>query len=212
LHYRIPQKALKGITNIENIAYPIYEKEYDIRNYTFTYDRINIVMLGDSITAMAEWNKLLGRSDIANRGVGGDRTDGFIKRLDDVYALKPELCFIMGGTNDIGQGVPVEKILENMETIVMRLRERKIDVILQSTLYVSEGYNGWQERNKKIEELNSGLMGLAEKNKVIYLDINKRLTPEGVLEKKYTLEGLHLIKNGYNEWKDIIIPIIKENM
>jgi lysophospholipase L1-like esterase len=77
-----------------------------------------IVMLGDSITAGVEWNELLGIPNIANRGIGSDTTEGFYNRLENIYKIKPKICFIMGGINDIGYGIPVETILQNIEMIM----------------------------------------------------------------------------------------------
>ena len=38
----------------------------------------DIVMLGDSMTEFAEWNELLGRNDVVNRGIRGDITEGML--------------------------------------------------------------------------------------------------------------------------------------
>ena len=60
-------------------------------------------MLGNSLTNRISWNELLVRDDIANRGIGSDITAGFINRINFVFNVKPKICFIEGGVNDLGQ-------------------------------------------------------------------------------------------------------------
>jgi lysophospholipase L1-like esterase len=95
-------------------------------------------MLGDSITEGVAWNELLGISGIANRGIGGDTTEGIIGRLPNIYELNPEMCFIMAGINDIRKNIPVEIIIKNTDQIIGDLENHGIEVIIQSTLYVSD--------------------------------------------------------------------------
>src|SRR5690348_11177372 len=66
--------------------------------------KINIVMLGDSLTYFVNWNELLGRMDVANRGLTYQTSSGILELADSVVSLKPKLCFIMIGINDLRQG------------------------------------------------------------------------------------------------------------
>src|SRR5689334_16034900 len=78
---------------------------------------IKIVTLGDSITKGAragvkaeetfaalletELKKQGVKAEVANVGIGGERTDGALARLEkDVLARKPRVVTIMYGTND----------------------------------------------------------------------------------------------------------------
>jgi lysophospholipase L1-like esterase len=188
--------------------------KYDVRNSLFAVyqtKECGIVMLGDSITAGVEWNELFGISDIINRGIGSDTTEGFYNRLRDIYAIKPKMCFIMGGINDIGFGISVEKILNNMKRVVEGLKENQINPIVQSTLYIAKGQPNWIKVNKAVDELNNGLKNMCEANGLIFIDINKVLSINGYLKGEYTYDGVHLYGIGYEEWKNLIMPIIIEN-
>jgi hypothetical protein len=44
----------------------------------------DIIFLGNSITAGAEWNELLQNEHARNRGISGDITFGVLERLDEV--------------------------------------------------------------------------------------------------------------------------------
>jgi lysophospholipase L1-like esterase len=212
-HYNVPQKILAKLGIIENSNIIAYS-QYDIRNALFSeyYNKeYRIVMLGDSITQGVEWNELLGITQIANRGIGSDTTEGFIKRLSDIYKLQPEICFIMGGINDLGRGISVKIILQNMEKIIDELERNKIKPIIQSTLYVSKGHKGWEKTNTDVDGLNNGLKNICMENGLTFIDVNKILSADGALINEYTYDGVHLFGIGYKKWGELIIPIIKDN-
>jgi lysophospholipase L1-like esterase len=165
-------------------------------------------MLGDSITERVAWNELMGINGIANRGIEGDRTEGFLNRAEEIYEMQPELCFIMGGINDILHGISVEGITENYKEIIAELNIRGIKVIVQSTLYVSREWSEWKKINKTVDELNSRLKEICAENNLVYIDVNKALTSDGALDKEYTYDGLHLWASGYRKWKELIMPVM----
>ena len=172
---------------------------------------IRIVMLGDSITARADWSELLSRWDVANRGVGGDTTKGFINRLSDIYELSPEICFIMVGINDLQIGLSVSKIFMNYTEILKKLKSKGITPIIQSTLYVSETEPNWSLINNKVDDLNKMLKEYALKEGMMFLDVNSELSRGGVLDSIYTYDGVHLSCNGYIKWRDLILSTLIKN-
>jgi len=205
----VPQKLfLRGLGIFKNKK--IYSS-YDIRTSLFSEynNEYRVVMLGDSITVGVEWNELLEISSIANRGIGSDTTDGFYNRMETIYQVNPEICFIMGGINDIGKGVPVDKILINIKKIIEGLKENNIRPIIQSTLYVSEDVSDWKKINKSVDELNNGLENICIENDITFIDINIILSEAGKLKNEYTYDGVHLLGIGYREWGRLIKPIIE---
>ena len=74
----------------------------------------DVVMLGNSLTYNANWNELLGRKNIANRGINSDITAGYLHRLSYVYRLRPKLCFIEGGVNDVYAGYSASDIFRQL--------------------------------------------------------------------------------------------------
>jgi lysophospholipase L1-like esterase len=160
-----------------------------------------IVMLGDSITAWVDWTSLLNRTNVWNQGVAGDRTGDVLKRMEKVYRIKPKYCFLMIGINDILNGLPVEAAFGNYRKIVDDLTTRGIIPVIQSTLYLAES----DGRNDLVESLNRKLKNLAEERKILFLDLNRRLAPQGQLLRVYTYDGLHLNTTGYMAWRDELI-------
>lgn len=173
---------------------------------TYASEKAKIVMLGDSITYGVEWNELLGRRDIANRGISSDVTEGFVHRLSDVYLLEPEQCFIMGGINDIRKvGLPVETIFEHYVTLIESLQHHRIEPIIQSTLYISDEIYNFKEINLRVHELNTLLREYASENNITFIQVNKALSPEGYLNPSHTYDGVHLESSGYKVWKQLIL-------
>lgn len=166
-----------------------------------------IVMLGDSITAWGNWTSLLNRPQVSNQGVAGDRTDDVLARMEAVYRVKPNYCFVMVGINDILSGWSVETTFDNYRKIIEGLMNQTITPIIQSTLYVA----GPDLRNKAVEALNTKLKYLAGGHRILYLDLNRRLAPDRHLLPAFTSDSLHLNRAGYRVWRDelITLPFLK---
>lgn len=215
-HYQMPQKVLGKIgTSILKTSSPDYKYtenyNYNARRSLFRIykpNKINIVMLGNSITYGVDWNELLTRTDIANRGIRSDVTEGFINRLEDIYSLKPIFCFIMGGINDFRKGLATDDIFKNYTIIIKNLKERNIIPVIQSTIYLSNKRRNWKSTNHKVDELNSLLKDYAKKEGIIFIDVNNELSEEEYLNSVFTYDGVHLLGNGYAKWRDLMLPII----
>ncbi|MCH8325319.1 MAG: GDSL family lipase, partial [Bacteroidetes bacterium] len=116
---------------LKNSSYLIQTELYNV----YRMRRAKIVMLGNSITQGVNWNELINRKDVIERGISGDLTSGFLHRLQYIYNLKPRICFIMGGINDIFYGRQVNEVFKNITKIIDSLKSHKIKIVLQSTLF-----------------------------------------------------------------------------
>lgn len=154
------------------------------------------MMLGDSITDGGLWNELLNRDDVVNRGISGDVTLGVLNRMDSVQS-SVEKAFIMIGINDINREIPMDTIFSNYIEIIKQLQNKNITPIVQSTLYM--GISRVQN-NKKVTKLNNLLIEYCKENKIEFIDLNKILSPNNLLDKNFTNDDLHLNGNGYLLW------------
>ena len=154
-----------------------------------------IVMLGDSITARAEWHELFPDCQILNRGVPRDTTQGALARIDHVTALEPMAVFVMLGVNDFHRGSNVGTVYANYKKLIQGLDSTK--VFVQSTLAVGSQY---KHRRKQIQLLNQRLAKYCELSSVEFIDLNQHLAPQGDLEARFTLDGVHLNGEGYRVW------------
>ncbi|MGE5354572.1 MAG: GDSL-type esterase/lipase family protein [Acidobacteriota bacterium] len=171
-------------------------------------EHAEIVMLGNSLTHGVNWNELLGRTDIAERGIPGDGIRDYLNRMQYVYKLKPKICFIMGGINDLYTGYPPELIFANYIKIVEALKENGIIPVIQSPLYVSSKYMLASKKNQEITSLNNLLKTYAEKKGILFVDLNSRMSRGGYLRSELTFDGIHLNAEGYIIWRDEITPVI----
>lgn len=187
-----------------------YKRQLDLYEI-YSKKQCNYVMLGNSITQYVNWNELLNRTDIINRGIGMDVTAGFKDRLNHVTDLNPKYCFIMGGINDILFNIKVDEILANYEDIILALKAENIIPIIQSTLFVSDSYENANSINNKVNNLNSKLIQLSQSHDAKYLDLNHILSSNNKLKESYTTDGIHLNGKGYLEWKKILAIEMKNH-
>ncbi|MFO1470697.1 MAG: GDSL-type esterase/lipase family protein [Turneriella sp.] len=114
---------------------------------TMDWTKLKIVALGDSIT----WGYPNGRSwtnlvsietgiQIVNRGVSGETLEEMYYRLEnDVIREKPEICIIMGGTNDVFFGNTPEEMMNMIEQMAGELKRRKITPVIGLPIPLTRG-------------------------------------------------------------------------
>ena len=166
-----------------------------------------IVMYGDSLTEHGKWNYLLSRADIKNSGFGGHTTSHLLVMLDQrVLVYKPKICFLLGGINDINFGIPLPRTLKNMNSIIDKLQERNISVVLQSVLYTTDPNNSIE-----IEAMNDSLMVMAKQQKISFININPEISKNKLLIASFSKDGLHLTKAAYPHWAGLIKGYLAAN-
>lgn len=164
-----------------------------------------IVMLGDSITEQGNWNELLNRNNILNRGISGDTTTGVLQRME-YLGSEPKICFLMIGINDLASQETIENIFNNYLKIVTILQSKNITPIIQSTLLTN---NQPDIDNEKVNLLNKKIKEFCKTKNINFIDLNKKLAPNGVLLKEYTTDGIHLNTQAYVVWKNELSTYIK---
>lgn len=182
----------------------------------------DIVMLGNSLTAGAVWNELLGRTNVVGRGIPGDIIQGYNARINDVLKLKPKIVFILGGLNDIYNWTPVEEIFSEYLKIIRKFQSNGIIPVIQSTTYAgkdwAKSWGGTPEvnagRNKEVDQLNKLLSEYAAKNNIDYIDINSKMAAkDNFLRPELTWDGIHLNAEGYRIWaREVERVLIKYKM
>jgi lysophospholipase L1-like esterase len=170
----------------------------------------DIIFLGNSITAGVDWTELLQRTDVRNRGISGDISFGVLERLNEVTEGKPAKLFILIGINDISRNIPDSFIVANYKKIIQRIKKEspKTKIYFQTLLPVNNEFTQFKNHyNKDVHILfvNEELKKLAAAEKVTLIDLYPHfLDTEKKLDKKYTIDGLHLNAAGYRVWADIL--------
>ena len=171
-----------------------------------------IIFLGNSITDNCEWAELFGNPNIKNRGIGGDDTDGVLERLDEVTSSKPSKIFIMIGTNDLAYGKSAEHVIGNTGLILDRIAgsSPSTKVYVQSVLPVDDAVH-YTRPNSEIIKINGELKKMTAERGLVYIDLHSAFVDEnGILNKRYSLDGLHLNGEGYELWKKLILDYVNE--
>lgn len=164
------------------------------------------VFFGDSLTDFFPVQDFFPNRIIYNRGIAGDTTKDLLERLDNVVKIQPKKIIIQIGTNDLGKGVKIEKIIKNIEKIYQTLQKEVPNIeIIALSLYPVSHHKMWLSpviagirSRKKILKTNTLLQALCMKLNIPFVQLYSQLADaKGRLNREYTLEGLHISGRGY---------------
>jgi lysophospholipase L1-like esterase len=168
------------------------------------------IFLGDSLTEGGNWRNLLKDSSIINRGIAGDVTFGVLNRIDDIIKRRPARLFLLIGTNDLGKGIPDEVIMENVFSIVVRIRKASPDtkIFVQSILPTNSLFKNFplhHAKNDHVVTLNREFLKYAARLGFTYVDLYSGfLDKENHLGAGYSTNGVNLNQAGYRHWVEIL--------
>jgi len=182
--------------------------------------RVDLIFIGDSITQGWEgagknvWAEFYGHRNAVNLGIGGDRTQHVLWRLDhgNIDGISPKLAVLMIGTNNSGSNTP-EQIAEGVKAIVEKLRAKLPTTKILVLAIFPRGETKDDPRRKVNEAANALIQKLADNEWVFYLDIGpKFLAPDGTLSREVMPDLLHLNEKSYRTWAEAIEPMVKRLM
>ncbi len=181
--------------------------------------QVDLVFLGDSITqgwegnGKAVWQRYFAHRKALNLGIGGDRTQHVLWRLENgnLDGIKPKVIVLMIGTNNSNRDdhTPAE-ILEGVTAIVERLRAKlpETRILLLAIFPRGETFN---DQRGKILQVNQALAKLDDNRSVFYLDFGHRfIEKDGSISKRIMPDFLHLSEQGYRIWAESIEPKLAE--
>jgi beta-glucosidase len=179
-----------------------------------------LLFIGDSITqgweaqgARDVWQKYYGNRKAVNIGIGGDRTQHVLYRLQNgnLEGVKPKAAVVMIGTNNSnGEDNTVTQIADGVKAIVKELRTRdpQIKILLLGIFPRGENPNPQRGKNAQVNEI---IQKLDDGKNVFYLDIGHRfLEEDGTLSATIMPDYLHLTPKGYEIWAEAIEPKLAE--
>ena len=116
--------------------------------------------------------------------------------------------YLMIGINEMGTGT-VESFLEKYQEVVNHLRELQPDAViyLQAIMKVTaeRSAQGDYITNEGIAARNEGIAGIADNEKIFFLDVNPLVCDEtGGMVPDYTFDGVHLKAKYIQIWKDFL--------
>lgn len=191
-----------------------------------------LVFLGDSITqgwegkGKATWEKFYSTRKAANFGIGGDRTEHVLWRLDhgNFDGLTPNVIVLMIGTNNTGHvgreqkelngaiyACSAEQTAEGVAAILTKLKTKAPQAKILLLGIFPRGEPPADAMRQQNEKTNALIAKLADGKQVQFLDIGKTfLQPDGTLTREIMPDLLHLSEKGYDMWAAAIEPKLKE--
>lgn len=201
--------------------------------------KVRIVALGDSITRgvragvkaeetfaallQGELQKQKVAAEVVNVGIGGERTDQALKRLDkEVLARKPRIVVIMYGTNDSyvdkGQKEPrlsVAQYRANLKDLVEKVRKGGAEVVLMTPpRWGEKAKNGAGENpNVRLEQYVETCRAVAKEMKAPLVDHFthwSKAASGGKDVAEWTTDDCHPNPAGHREIAGLLLPPVRE--
>jgi lysophospholipase L1-like esterase len=214
------------------VLHPGTEKRHESFNEIAKKGDTELVFLGDSIThgwegkGRAIWEQTWAPLKAANFGIGGDRTEHVLWRIDhgNFDGIKPKEIVLMIGTNNTGhQGRPQKELdgavyqcnaqqtAEGIKAILSRLQQKCPQAKILLLAIFPRGANKDDKFRQQNEATNAIIKGFADDKMVFFMDVGEKfLEPDGTLPKSVMPDLLHPNEKGYQIWSDAIETKVKE--
>lgn len=179
---------------------------------------VDVIFIGDSITHGWEsggkeiWAKYYAPRNAVNLGIGGDRTQHVLWRLENgnIDGISPKLAVLMIGTNNANDNTP-EEIAEGVKAIVEKLRSELPETKILLLAIFPRGENDEDPLRQTNMKANELIAELDDGEMVKYVSINdKFLTEDRVLPRDIMPDLLHPNAKGYKIWAEAIEPHVAE--
>ena len=179
----------------------------------------SVLLIGDSlVNGLARyhrvWSKYFKPLRALNFGVGGDRTQHVLWRIENgEIPLNLQVAFVHCGTNNLDRDNP-DEIRDGIASIVYTIQERKPNAnFIVSGLLPRDQETSF--RRDKIKLVNQKLRKWCQSGKVRnvhYLKPDKDWTePDGrLVERYYFTDFLHLVEEGYDKFAKSIYEAIEK--
>lgn len=198
---------------------PKWLQRHEEINADVSRDNVNLLWIGDSIVenwqdrGKSTWDQYYGHRGAANLGIGGDRTEHLLWRLDhgNIDGVSPKLAIVMMGQNNGGTNT-AEEIAEGVTAIVTKLRTQlpETKILLLGIFFRGEKPN---EEQKRLTQTNEIISKLADDKIIFYMNINKIfLRPDGTIPADLMPDFEHPSARGHKLWAETIEPKVSALM
>jgi lysophospholipase L1-like esterase len=174
-----------------------------------------IVCIGSS--SMRLWQATI-KEDLAPltiipRGFGGSTMNDALNFADRiVLPYKPRAIVLYEGDNDISQGIAIETLTNTFRAFVTKVHAASPDcrIYFLSIKPSISRWNIWPEMKKANSLINAEC---AKDKRLTFVDVaSSMLDAEGKpLKHLFKSDNLHMTKDGYVIWRDVLKPILLKN-
>lgn len=192
-----------------------WEKYHAEDTVVAEYEQVDVLFVGDSITAGWDWQiwqKNFTPLKAANFGIGGDNTGNVLWRLQHgaVGNLQPKLIVLLIGVNNIGglQESP-EQAGDGVTRVVQQLQLAwPNSKILLNAVFPFE-QNPKSPNRAKVKQLNKIISKLGNNKTIFFKDYGPLLlNKDGSISSEIMQDFLHPTSKGYQVWADAMTPDI----
>ncbi len=175
--------------------------------------KFDLCLLGDSITQMWPadmFGKHFGKFHAVNFGIGGDRAENVLWRLEngELAGTSPKVIVLSIGTNNQDTNT-AEEVAVGITAVVRSLRTK----CPQSRILLLGIFPSPDTPAEKTNAINAIVAKLEDGKMIRYQDIgSKFLDKEGKLQDGVLGDGVQLTRKGYEIWAEAMNPILAEMM
>lgn len=183
------------------------------------------VFLGDSITEGYGvnhgecWVDYM-PGDTVNHGISGDTTGGMYRRFaPHVLREKPARVVIMGGVNDLSEGLPLQLVQDNLAGMYRMARQHGIESVTAVCVrpdYDELLYNEWADYYpamrslpQRFAQLADWIRDISDRERLLCLDFAREF-PKRITDDygRYFMDGLHPNARGHRIMADIALETL----
>ncbi len=182
---------------------------------------VDLLFLGDSITdgwrkkGSNVWHKYYAPRHAANFGIGGDRTQHLLWRIQhgELDGINPKVAVLMIGTNNSKEDQP-GPVADAIKLIVREIRTRcPATKVLLLAVFPRNTRRDTPEQLATNAQVNEIIATLDDGKNVRFLDINKVfLGPDGKVPAEIMPDFLHPNEYGYQLWAKAMEPTLAKMM
>jgi len=175
--------------------------------------KFDLCFLGDSITdgwPGDMFGKYFGKFNAVNFGIGGDRTENVLWRLEngELKGTSPKVIVLLIGTNNSGMNT-AEEMAVGITAVVKALRTG----CPQSRILLLGVFPKRDMPLEKTKAVNAIVAKLDDKKMIRYLDVGaKFLDKDGNIQEGVLSDVVHLTGKGYEIWAEAMSPLLAEMM
>ena len=175
-----------------------------------------IVAMGDSLTAglgvtpnesyPALLEKLLAERGlnyrVVNAGISGETSSGAKARIDWVLKLNPDIVILETGANDGLRGIDPKLVEENIEQIIVKLKEEEVTVVLTGMMMLTNLGKTY------VTAFNELYPRLASRHELIFMPFF--LKDVAAEPTKNQADGIHPNPYGYEIIAANVLPYVEK--
>ena len=158
----------------------------------------------------AVWDELRRTSRLLNLGIGGDRTQNVLWRLDhgEMDGYQARFVSLMIGTNN-ADDTPEDRA-EGIRAVLAKIAEKQPGATILLTPIFPSGATRDDPGRISREKTNAIIRTFADGGRIVWLDFNdKFLDADGNLSAEMMPDYLHPLEAGYRIWAEALRPHLR---